>query len=63
MEDKSRTRGQGGAGLGLALCKRIAELHGTSLTFSSTLGQGTSVAFTLARGKREADGAGEEGLQ
>lgn len=63
MEDKSRTRGQGGAGLGLALCKRIAELHGTSLTFSSTLGQGTSVAFTFARGKREADGAGEEGLQ
>lgn len=44
--DKARTRRQGGAGLGLALCRQIAELHGGSLTFSSSPGQGTAVTFT-----------------
>jgi signal transduction histidine kinase len=44
--DKARTRRQGGAGLGLALCHRIAELHGGSLTFSSSPGKGTAVTFT-----------------
>ena len=44
--DKARTRRQGGAGLGLALCHRIAELHGGCLTFSSSPGQGTAVTFT-----------------
>ena len=44
--DKARTRRQGGAGLGLALCRQIAELHGGSLTFSSLPGQGTAVTFT-----------------
>lgn len=46
--DKARTRRQGGAGLGLALCHRIAELHGGSLTFASSLGQGTTVTFTTS---------------
>ena len=44
--DKARTRRQGGAGLGLALCRRIAELHGGRLTFMSSPGKGTSVTFT-----------------
>ena len=44
--DKARTRRLGGAGLGLALCQRIAELHGGSLTFLSSPGKGTSVTFT-----------------
>ena len=47
MVNKSRSRAQGGAGLGLALCKRIAELHNTSLSFSSELGKGTCVSFKL----------------
>ena len=41
--DKSRSRAQGGAGLGLALCKRIVELHRGTITFSSKEGVGTCV--------------------
>ena len=48
MEDKSRARRQGGAGLGLALCKRIADLHGTRLTFDSQAGRGTTVTLCLS---------------
>ncbi len=41
--DKSRSRAEGGAGLGLALCKQIAETHGTSLRFESEIGKGTKI--------------------
>lgn len=51
MVDKSRARQQGGSGMGLALCERIAALHGTRLTFASTPGAGTAVTFTLPRPK------------
>lgn len=46
--DKARSRRQGGAGLGLALCFAIAKAHGARLTFSSRPGHGTtaSVLFT-----------------
>lgn len=47
MVDKSRSRAEGGAGLGLALCKEIAELHRGRLDFESTEGAGTSVTVTL----------------
>ena len=47
MVDKSRARRQGGAGLGLALCQRIARLHGSGLEFASQPGKGTSVSFSL----------------
>jgi two-component system, OmpR family, sensor kinase len=43
--DTSRNRATGGAGLGLAICKRIAEAHGGSLTVTSTVGRGS--IFTL----------------
>lgn len=36
-----------GAGLGLATCKKIVELHGGSIHLESELGQGTTVSFTL----------------
>ena len=47
MIDKSRSRAQNGAGLGLALCQRIAELHGTELEFESEPGKGTTVRVAL----------------
>lgn len=47
MVDKSRSRKEHGAGLGLALCDKIARLHGTELTFASTVGLGTKVSFEL----------------
>ena len=50
MIDKSRSRAQNGAGLGLALCQRIAELHGTKLEYDSTLGEGTTVRIHLKGG-------------
>ena len=48
MVDKSRARHHGGSGLGLALCAKIAELHGTTLQFESEAGHGTVVKITLA---------------
>ena len=48
MVDKSRSRAQHGAGLGLAIANRIAQLHGSDLHFESTVGEGTTVWFDLA---------------
>ena len=50
MVDKSRARAQGGAGLGLALCRRIVELHGGTLEFESVLGQGATARIHLKGG-------------
>ncbi len=47
MVDKSRARSQGGAGLGLALCKKISEIHGGALRFESVVGEGTSVTLSV----------------
>ncbi len=45
--DKARSRSQGGAGLGLALCKKIVELHNGDISFRSEVGKGTCVTVTL----------------
>lgn len=50
MVDKSRARAQNGSGMGLALCARIARLHGSELHFTSKLGQGTVVELNLQEG-------------
>lgn len=54
MVDKSRSRAEGGAGLGLALCRKIAETHGGTMTFSSREGEGTCVEVLLGGAKDEA---------
>lgn len=50
MVDKSRSRKEHGAGLGLALAAKIASLHGTSLRYESELGTGTTVRILLKQG-------------
>jgi len=50
MVDKSRSRAQGGAGLGLAVCSRIVALHGGTMDFESGLGSGTRVRVHLKGG-------------
>lgn len=56
MADKSRSRSEGGSGLGLALCKRIALLHGIRMEIRSPWtdsGRGTEVLLSLPE---ESDG-------
>lgn len=47
MVDKSRSRQAGGIGMGLALCQRIAEIHGAFLDIQSTLGEGTVISVVF----------------
>ena len=46
-QERRRT---GGVGIGLALAKELAELHGGALTASSVLGEGTTFTLSLPRG-------------
>lgn len=48
-EDTSRSRAQGGAGLGLSIAAEIAALHDTTLSFDSVQGVGTTVSFELRK--------------
>lgn len=48
MVDKSRSRKAGGAGLGLALCVKIADMHNAKLNIQSELGKGTTVCITIS---------------
>ena len=52
--DKSRSRKQHGAGIGLALAARIAEIHGSTLTFNSAENVGTVAKIIL--GYERSDG-------
>lgn len=43
--DRARTRGAGGAGLGLSLCRKIARLHRGDVRIESEIGKGTRVCY------------------
>ncbi|MFH1419231.1 MAG: ATP-binding protein [Planctomycetota bacterium] len=45
--DRARSAQHGGAGLGLSICRMIAECHGGSIDISSSPGEGTSVVVTI----------------
>jgi signal transduction histidine kinase len=45
--DPARSRATGGVGLGLYLCKRVAEVHGGRLAIDSSVGAGTGVTVIL----------------
>lgn len=47
--DKARSLSDGGAGLGITLCRQIARLHRAGLTYSSSPGEGTRVEIRLRR--------------
>jgi signal transduction histidine kinase len=48
MVDRSRSKKNGGSGLGLALVERIAQAHGAKLSITSTLGEGTVVRIIFS---------------
>ena len=59
--DPARTRKAGGVGLGLTLCRQIAQLHCGTLAISATPGQGTTVTFTTSL-QPDADLATRQGV-
>ncbi len=48
--DKSRSRNSGGSGLGLSIVKHILEAHQQTINVRSSIGEGTTFAFTLKKG-------------
>ena len=49
--ETSERRQQGGVGIGLALARELAQLHGGSLTVDSQVGEGSTFTFFLKSGK------------
>lgn len=49
--DRSRSRDQGGSGLGLSIVKHIVEAHNETILLKSTYGKGTEFSFTLKKAK------------
>jgi two-component system phosphate regulon sensor histidine kinase PhoR len=49
--EKSRSKDQGGSGLGLSIVKHILEAHDSKITVSSKMNEGTEFQFRLKKGK------------
>ena len=49
--DQSRSREQGGSGLGLSIVKHIIEAHDETILLKSTYGEGSEFSFTLEQAK------------
>lgn len=47
--DKARSRKHGGIGLGIALCKQIAQKHNATLHYESKLDLGTTVQLIFPK--------------
>jgi two-component system phosphate regulon sensor histidine kinase PhoR len=54
--EKSRNRNEGGSGLGLAIAKHIIESHGQTLSVRSSIGIGSTFAFSLDKSKSRTSG-------
>ena len=49
--DQSRSREQGGSGLGLSIVKHIVEAHNETILLKSVFGEGSEFSFTLEKAK------------
>jgi len=49
--DQSRSREQGGSGLGLSIVKHIVEAHDENILLKSTYGEGSEFSFTLEKAR------------
>ena len=60
MVDKSRARKEGGAGIGMALCKNIVSIHHGKWKIGSKPGVGTNVYVILHMDNKQLAGEGYE---
>jgi two-component system OmpR family sensor kinase len=58
--DRSRTRSNGGVGLGLAIVRSVVEAHGGAVRYSVRPGGGSVFRVTFPRASAAADGASHE---
>ncbi len=58
MVDKSRSRKEGGAGLGMTLCNKIVELHRARWTIESVVDKGTEIRIYFP-GRKEVQSGGK----
>jgi signal transduction histidine kinase/ActR/RegA family two-component response regulator len=59
--DTSTSRRYGGTGLGLTICRRLAQMLGGDVSVTSTLGQGSTFRLTISPGARTGELASDLG--